>query len=355
MNTRSDSQSIEINGRLIGPGHPVYTIAEMSANHGHDLEKARRILHAMKAAGADAVKLQTYTADTLTIDCDRPEFCIGSGTVWEGKNLYQLYEEAYTPWDWHRPLMEEATSLGLDFFSTPFDAQAVDLLEELNVPAYKIASFENIDLALIRLVASTGKPLIMSTGMASLAELDDAVRVIREAGCTQLALLKCTSAYPAPPDEMNLRTLPHLGEAFGVVTGLSDHTMGLGVPVASVTLGASIIEKHFTESRSDPGPDSSFSLEPGEFKEMVDAVRVTERALGSVSYEVTEKEKASKVFRRSLFVVEDVKKGESLTRENVRSIRPGHGLAPKHLDRVLGRSAARDMVRGTPLSWDAIH
>lgn len=345
---------MRIGSRSIGPGHPTYLIAEMSANHGQDYNQAVRILHAMKEAGADAVKLQTYTPDTLTIECDNEYFRIGEGTIWEGKNLYGLYGEAYTPWDWHAGLKEEAEKFGLDLFSTPFDSTAVDFLEDLGVPAHKIASFENVDLPLIERVAATGKPIIMSTGMASLAEIDDAVRAARDGGCRELALLKCTSAYPSPPEEMHLRTIPHLAEAFGVVSGLSDHTLGVAVPVAAVALGACIIEKHFTLSRDIPGPDSSFSLEPGEFAELVKAVRTVEAALGEVSYEVTEKEEASRVFRRSLFVVTNVKKGEKFTTENVRSIRPGYGLPPKVIVEVLGRSADRDIARGTPLGWNMI-
>lgn len=345
---------IEINGRFIGPGYPMYIVAEMSANHNQDFEQAVHILQAAKEAGADAVKLQTYTPDTLTIACDNEYFRIGRGTIWEGRNLYDLYGEAYTPWEWQPKLKEIADDLGLDLFSTPFDATAVDFLQEMDVSAYKIASFEIVDLPLIRQVARTGKPIIMSTGMATLAEIDEAVRTAREAGATQIALLKCTSAYPAPPEEMNLRTIPHLSEAFGVPAGLSDHTLGIAVPVVAVTLGACIIEKHFTLSRATSGPDSAFSLEPHEFKEMVEAIRVAEKALGKVRYEVTEREAASRVFRRSLFVVRDVKVGEVFTEKNVRSIRPGYGLYPRYLDEVLGRRAARNIERGTPLSWELV-
>jgi len=343
---------VEISGRRIGPGHPVYIVAEMSANHNQDFEQAVCILHAAKEAGADAVKLQTYTPDTLTIDCDNEYFRIGEGTIWEGRNLYDLYGEAYTPWEWQPKLKEIADDLELDLFSTPFDSTAVDFLEEMDVPAYKIASFEVVDLPLIRRVAQTGKPIIMSTGMATLAEIDEAVRVAREAGAAQIALLKCTSAYPAPSGEMNLRAIPHLAEGFGVPVGLSDHTLGIAVPVAAMALGACIVEKHFTLSRDVPGPDSAFSLEPHEFKAMVEAVRVAESALGEVHYEVTESEAASRVFRRSLFVVQDMSAGEMFTEENVRSIRPGYGLHTRYLDKVLGRRAAWDVPRGTPLSWE---
>ncbi len=344
--------SIPIAGRRIGPGAPCYVIAEMSANHGQSYDRAVELVRAAKEAGAEAVKLQTYTADTMTIDSKQPEFRIGKGTLWEGRNLYELYGEAFTPWEWQPKLKAVAEELGLHCFSTPFDDTAVDFLERMDVPAHKIASFELVDTGLLHKVASTGKPIIMSTGMATLGEIDEAVRTLRGAGCTQLALLKCTSAYPSPPEEMNLRTIPHLAEAFGVPAGLSDHTLGIAVPVAAVALGACIIEKHLTLCRSDGGPDAAFSLEPAEFKAMVDAVRVAEKALGRVNYEVTEKEAASRVFRRSLFVVKDVKVGEIFTGENVRSIRPGYGLAPKHLELVIGRQAARDLASGTPLAWD---
>lgn len=345
----------EINGQRIGPGEPVYIVAEMSANHNQDSEQAVKILEAAKEAGADAVKLQTYTPDTLTIDCDNKYFRIGEGTIWEGRTLYDLYGEAYIPWEWQPKLKEIANDLGLDLFSTPFDPTAVDFLEEMDVPAYKVASFEIVDLPLLRRITQTGKPIIMSTGMATLAEIDEAVRtILRDAGGEQLALLKCTSAYPAPPEEMNLRTILHLAETFGVPAGLSDHTLDVAVPVAAVALGACIIEKHFTLSRDEPGPDSAFSLEPHEFKAMVEAVRTVEKALGRVEYGVTEREAASRVFRRSLFVVQDVEAGEVFTEENVRSIRPGYGLHTRHLEDVLGRRAGQDLERGTPLLWDLI-
>jgi pseudaminic acid synthase len=345
---------INIKDRGIGPSQPCYIIAEMSANHGQSFDQAVEIMGAAEEAGADAVKLQTYTPDTITIDCDSDYFRIGKGSLWEGKNLYQLYGEAYTPWEWQPKLKRVADELGLDCFSTPFDFTAVDFLEKMDVPAYKIASFELVDLPLIRKVAATGKPVIMSTGMASFDEVAEAVREFRDAGGTQLALLKCTSAYPSPPEEMNLRTISHMSEAFNVPVGLSDHTLGIAVPVAAVTLGACIIEKHLTLSRSVPGPDSAFSLEPHEFKEMVAAIRVAEKALGQVNYQVTEKEKASRVFRRSLFVVQDLKTGDAFTEQNVRSIRPGYGLPPKHLSQVLQKKAARDLKRGTPLEWSMI-
>lgn len=340
--------------REIGPGRPVYVVAEMSGNHNQDFEQALRIIRAAKEAGADAVKLQTYTPDTITLDGRGDLFRVGKGTIWEGRTLYDLYGEASTPWEWHPRLKQAAGDQGLDLFSAPFDHTAVDFLEELEMPIYKIASFENVDLPLIRRVARTGKPIILSTGMATLAEIDEAVRAAREAGNTDLALLKCTSAYPAPPDEMNLRTIPHLAEAFGVPAGLSDHTLGVAVPVVAVALGACIVEKHLTLARADGGPDSAFSLEPHEFREMVEAIRVTEKALGQVRYQVTEHERDSRVFRRSLFVVEDVAADAPFTEGNVRSIRPGHGLPPKFLPEVLGRRAARDIERGTPLDWGLI-
>ncbi len=345
--------SITINGRTIAPGQPVWIVAEMSANHCRQRTLALEMIHAMREAGADAVKLQTYTPDTMTLDCDNACFRIRSGTRWEGRRLHELYAEAATPWEWHAGLFELAASLGMDCFSTPFDTTSVDFLEQFRPPAYKIASFELVDLPLIEYVAGKGRPIILSTGMASLSEIGEAVSVVRGCGAP-LALLKCTSAYPASPTAMNLRAIPGLAERFGVVAGLSDHTTGIEVPVAAVALGALVIEKHFTMSRSLGGPDSAFSLEPDEFRSMVDAVRVTESALGEVRYGVGDDEQACMAFRRSLFVVEDVAAGEPLTRDNVRSIRPGHGLAPRYLPHILGRAAARDMVRGTPLAWDLI-
>jgi len=342
-----------IGNRQIGPGRPVYVVAEMSANHNQSYDRAVEIVRAAGKCGADAVKLQTYTPDTITIDCDSEYFRI-KGTIWKGKNLYKLYGEAHTPWQWQPKLKKVAAKLGLDLFSTPFDFSSVDFLEKMGVPAYKVASFELVDIPLIRRIARTRKPIIMSTGMATLGEIDEAVRAAREAGARQIALLKCTSEYPAPPEEMNLRTIPHLAEAFGVVTGLSDHSMGSAVPVAAVAMGACIIEKHFTLSRSDPGPDSKFSMEPAEFAEMVAAIRTVQKALGRVCYEVSPHEAASRVFRRSLFAVRDIRAGEAFTGENVRSIRPAHGLPPKELPDVLKRRAAVDIPRGTPLRRDHI-
>ena len=348
------TKSITIGSRHIGSGEPVYVVAEMSANHNQDFDKAIKIIKAAKEAGADAVKLQTYTPDTMTIPCDNEYFQIGKGTLWEGRNLYNLYGEAYTPWEWQPKLKTVAEDLGLNLFSTAFDPSAVDFLEEMGIPVHKIASFEIVDIPLIEYMARTGKPLIISTGMATLAEIEEAVQAARNAGATQIALLKCTSAYPAPPEEMKLRTIPHLAQAFGVPVGLSDHTLGIAVPVTAVALGACIVEKHLTLSRDVPGPDSAFSLEPHEFKAMVEAIRVAEKALGGISYEVGAREAKSRVFRRSLFVVHDVKKGEVFTEENVRSIRPGYGLQPKFLAEVLGRKSAQDISRSTPLDWSCV-
>ena len=341
---------ITIAGRSIGAEHPTFIIAELSANHNQSYDRALELVHAAKEAGADAIKLQTYTADTLTIPSNRPEFLIKGGE-WDGRRFYDLYQEAHTPWQWQPKLCQAANSLGLPFFSTPFDATAVDFLEDMGVPAHKIASFELVDLPLIRRVAATGKPMIMSTGMATLAEINDAVEAARDAGATELALLKCTSSYPAPPEQANLRTIPHLAEAFGVVAGLSDHTLGIAVPVAAATLGAKVIEKHFTLRRSDGGPDSSFSLQPDEFRTMVDAVRVAESAVGGVSYQATDAEVKSRLYRRSLYVVKPIAKGEPFTDENVRSIRPALGLPPKHLPEVLGTTAAVEVPEGVPLEW----
>ena len=346
---------IEINGSRIGPGYSTYVVAEMSANHNQSLDDAVKIVKAAKAAGADAIKIQTYTPDTITIDCQNSYFRIGKDSAWEGRNLYNLYGEAYTPWEWQPKLKEIADKINIDLFSTPFDSTAVDFLEKMEVPAYKIASFEIVDIPLIKCVAQTGKPIIMSTGMATLAEIDEAVNVIRETGNDQIALLKCTSAYPAPPEVMNLLTIPHLSQTFGVPAGLSDHTLEIAVPVTAVALGACIIEKHVTLTRSKKSPDSAFSLEPHEFKSMVAAVRTAEKALGKISYEVSEKEKSSRLFRRSLFAVEDIKMGRKFTEKNVRSIRPGYGLHTRYLTVILGKKAKRSIDRGTPLTWDLIN
>lgn len=342
---------ISIDQRRIGPGQPTYIIAELSANHNHDFSQAVALVKAAAEAGADAVKLQTYTADTLTINCDSSHFQIGEGTLWAGRNLYNLYGEAYTPWDWQPKIKALCEELGMQCFSSPFDATAVDFLETMNVPAYKVASFEIVDTPLLKRIGATGKPVIVSTGMATLAEISDAVETLRRAGTREIALLKCVSAYPAPSDDMNLKTIPHLAEAFSVPAGLSDHTLGITVPVVSVSLGATIIEKHLTLSRDVPGPDSAFSLEPEEFRQMTEAVRIAEKALGDVHYGVSDSEQKSRAFRRSLFVVQDVRKGEPFSDENVRSIRPGYGMPPRHLPDIIGRIAKEDLPRGTPLNW----
>jgi len=340
-----------INDRLIGAGQPAYIIAEMSANHHQDFDRAVEIVHLAHQAGADAVKLQTYTAETLTLDADQPHFQIDQGTVWDGARLYDLYQKAFTPWKWQPELKKIANQFGMDLFSSPFDPSAVDFLETLNVPAYKIASFEIIDVPLLRKVAATGKPVIVSTGMATIDEIEQAVNTLRENGCSQVALLKCTSAYPAPVESMNLHTITDLAFRFQVPVGLSDHTLETQTSVISVCLGANIIEKHLTISRKDNGPDSSFSLEPGEFAEMVSAVRQAEKTLGSVHYGPTKSDQNNLAFRRSLFVVQDIKAGERFTSDNIRSIRPGQGLKPIHIDQVLEGIAAESIPRGTPLSW----
>lgn len=350
----SATPCICIDGRTIGRDHPVYIIAELSANHNQQFDRAVELIHAAKEAGADAIKLQTYTPDTITMRGDHECFRIGGGTLWDGRTLYDLYGEAYTPWDWQPKLKTIANSLGLALFSSPFDSTAVDFLESIRVPAYKVASFELVDLGLIQRMASTGMPLIMSTGMASAGEIEEALHAARSAGAGQIALLKCTSAYPSPPQDMNLRAIPELARRFGVPVGLSDHTLGVAVPAVAVALGACIIEKHLTLSRADGGPDSAFSLEPHEFKTMVEAVRVSEKSLGSPEIGCSPKEKAGRAFRRSLFVVEDVKQGQVFTRQNVRSIRPANGLHPRHLMDVIGRKATRPIKPGTPLDWDMV-
>ena len=332
----------------------VFIIAELSANHAQDLSLAKETIHAMKESGADAVKLQTYTPDSMTIDSSKDYFVIKQGTLWDGKNFYELYKEAYTPWEWHHDLKELAEKLGLVFFSTPFDKSAVDFLEKLNVPIYKIASFEITDIPLIEYVASKGKPVFISTGIATLSDIEEAVNACRRVGNDQIVLLKCVSAYPAPLEDVNLRTIPNMAETFGCPVGLSDHTLGISVPIAAVALGARVIEKHFILSKDIDSPDKDFSLTPQEFKEMVQAVRDVEKALGKVSYELTEKMRKAREFARSLFVVKDMKKGDVFTNENLRSIRPGYGLHPKHLKEILGKRARLDIEKGTPLSWELI-
>jgi len=345
---------MKIGNREIGPGKPCYVVAELSANHGQNFDQAVALVRAMHESGADAVKVQTYTADSLTIDSRQPPFVVGGGTLWDGRTLHDLYREAAMPWDWQPKLQKITLDLGMDFFSTPFDDAAVAFLEDMGVPCHKVASFELIDLPLLRRVAATGKPVIMSTGMATLEEIDEALGTLRAAGSGPVALLKCTSAYPAPVEDMHLRTIPDMARRFGVPVGLSDHTPGHTAAVVAVALGACIVEKHFTLSRSMPGPDSAFSMEPAEFRAMVDAIRQAELALGTVNYRVSAREAASRALRRSLFVVADVRAGEVLTPENVRCIRPGHGLHPRHLGEVLGRRAARDIPAGTPLDWELL-
>lgn len=345
----------EIAGRSIGRSQIPFVIAEMSGNHNQSLDRALEIVDAAAATGAHALKIQTYTPDTITIDVNEREFHIADpNSLWAGKSLYELYGEAYTPWEWHAAIFERARKKGLIPFSTPFDDTAVDLLESLDVACYKIASFENTDLPLIRRVAATGKPLIISTGMASIAELDDTVQAARAAGCKDLVLLKCTSTYPATPENTNILTIPHLRELFGCEVGLSDHTMGIGVSVASVSLGATVIEKHFTLSRADGGVDSAFSMEPAEMAQLVVETERAWRALGKVSYGPTEAEKKSLQYRRSLYVVKDLKAGDVLTAESVRSIRPGLGLPTKYINVVLGKTINRDVKRGIGLDWEMI-
>lgn len=344
---------MQIKGKTIGEGSPTYIIAEMSANHAGSIERAKEIIWAAKEVGADCIKIQTYMPDTITINCSNQYFCIDNGT-WKGENLYQLYQKAFTPWEWHADLKAEADKAGIDFFSTPFDNTAVNLLEEIGVEFYKIASFELVDIPLLQYTASKGKPIIMSTGMASLAEIDEAVHAIWETGNRQLALLRCASAYPAITDQMNLKTMQNMGEIFGVPVGLSDHSMGSVGAVTAVALGAKIIEKHFCLDRSIENPDSLFSMNPEEFRQLIMDVRQAERAIGVVCYGRTEQEESNAVFRKSVFCVKDIKKGELLTDENIRVIRPGYGMKPKYYRQVLGQAALCDIKRGTPLQLDMV-
>ena len=344
----------KIGNKKIGKGYPIFIIAELSANHLQKFENAVKIIKAAKEAGADAIKLQTYTPDTITIDCNNEYFQIKQGTLWDGQTLYQLYKKAYTPWEWQPKLKEIAESEGLICFSSVFDKTAVDFLEKINVPAYKIASFEITDIPLIEYVASKEKPVIISTGIATLSDIEEAVNACKRMGNEQIALLKCVSAYPTPLEDVNLRIIPNLADTFKTVVGLSDHTLCISVPIASVALGACIIEKHLTLDRKLGGPDAAFSLEPEEFKAMVKSVREVKKALGEVFYKLTEKTKKGRELSRSLFVVKDIKAGETLTEENVRSIRPGYGLIPKYLKDILGKQATQAIKKGTPLRWELI-
>lgn len=345
--------SLKIDGRLIGPSYPPYIIAELSANHNGDINRAFQIMEAAKKAGADAIKLQTYTHDTITMDCDSEEFQIHGG-LWDGQSLYELYKGAHMPWDWHKPLFEKAKKLGITIFSSPFDNTAIELLEELNAPAYKIASFELVDHALIKRAAQTGKPLIMSTGMANKLEIEEAIEVARKNGCDDLVVLHCVSGYPAPSDQYNLSTIRDISQSFGVLTGLSDHTINNATAVAGVVLGACVVEKHVTLDRSGGGVDDSFSLEPNELADLCRDAKIAWQSVGMVNYEVTEAEKGNIKFRRSLYVVRDVAEGELFTSSNVKSIRPGYGLSPRHFDDCLGKKASRAISRGTALTFDLI-
>ncbi len=348
-------KTINIGASLVGEKHPPFIVAEMSGNHNQSLERALQIVEAAARTGAHAIKLQTYTADTMTLDVNEGDFFIeDEESLWQGRSLYDLYQEAYTSWEWHKPIFKRCRELGLMAFSTPFDETAVGFLETLDVPCYKIASFELTDLPLIRKVAATGKPMIISTGMASIAEIDETVRVAREAGCKDLILLKCTSSYPASPEDSNLFTIPHMQKLFNCPVGLSDHTMGIGAALASVALGACLIEKHFTLSRADGGVDSAFSMEPGEMRQLVIETERAWHSLGKISYSPGEQESKSLKFRRSLYIAKDMEAGEVLTPENLRIIRPGYGLEPKYYDVLLGKKVNRSVKKGTPLSWDLI-
>lgn len=349
------SKGISISNRQIGVEHCPFIIAEMSGNHNQSLDRALQIVEAAAKAGAHALKIQTYTADTMTLDLEKDEFFISDpNSLWKNKTLYKLYQEAYTPWEWHKLVFNRCKELGIIGFSTPFDETAVDFLEGLDVPCYKIASFENTDLPLIQKVAATGKPVLISTGMASVAELEETVMTAREAGCKEMVLLKCTSTYPAVPENTNILTIPHMREKFQCEVGLSDHTMGIGVAVASVAMGATVIEKHFTLRRADGGVDSAFSMEPEEMRELVIETEHAWRALGQIRYGPTEQEKASLQYRRSLYVAEDMRAGDVFTKKNLRAIRPGLGLPPKFYERFLGKKISREAKKGTPVSWDLL-
>ena len=345
------SKYIEVNGRRIGEGYPAYIIAEMSANHLQDYERAKKIISAAKKAGADAIKLQSYRPDTITIDCQGEEFMATKGSLWEGQNLYQLYEKAYMPWEWHEGLFKYARKIGFEIFSSPFDFTAVDLLESLDVPVYKIASYEILDIPLIKRCASLGKPIILSTGIATLADIERAVEACKSVGNNDIAILKCVSQYPAPYKDLNLRTIPHMAETFDCITGLSDHSMGSAVDVCAVSIGAHIIEKNMTLRRSDGGPDGAFSMEPEEFAAMVEDIHNVENALGVVTYNLTEVQKNGKKHARSLYVVSDIKAGETFTKDNVKSIRPGCGLSTWYYDEIIGKKAMVDIKKGTAMAW----
>ncbi|MDD2620323.1 MAG: pseudaminic acid synthase [Syntrophomonadaceae bacterium] len=348
-------KAMNIGGKVIGNKYPPFIVAEMSGNHNQSLERALEIVEAAAQAGAHAIKLQTYTADTMTLDLNQGDFFIEDrDSLWHGRSLYDLYQEAYTPWDWHKTIFKRCRDLGMQAFSTPFDETAVDFLETLDVPCYKIASFENTDLPLIRKVASTGKPMIISAGMATVAELDETVRAAREAGCEDIILLKCTSSYPASPEDSNLLTIPHMRDLFNCQVGLSDHTLGIGAAAASVALGACFIEKHFTLSRADGGVDAAFSMEPEEMKQLVIETERAWQAVGRISYGAGEKESHSLKFRRSLYIAKDMSAGEALTPENLRIVRPGYGLEPKYYNVLLGKKIKQDLMKGTPMSWELI-
>lgn len=348
------NKSININKKTVGNDFPIYIIAEMSGNHNMDFNRAVKIMEAAKESGADAIKIQTYTADTITLNCDNQYFQITQGTLWDGRTLHKLYEEAYTPWEWQPELKKIANEMGLDFFSSPFDFSSVDFLEKMDVPAYKIASFEITDIPLIRKVAGLGKPVIISTGIAKLADIELALQTCRETGNEDVILLKCCSEYPTPYEDINLQTMQSMAQTFDCIVGLSDHTMGNAVATASVALGGKVVEKHLTLSRADGGVDSAFSMEPAEFKKMVDDIRIVEKAIGRVTYDLTDKQLAEREHSRSLFIAQDMKAGDQFTPENLRSVRPGFGLHTKYYDQLLGKKIARDVSMGTPMAWELV-
>lgn len=347
-------KEIRIGRTLISENDPVFIIAEMSANHLMDYNRAVELIHAAKEAGADAIKIQTYKPDTITLDTDAPDFQITQGTIWDGTTLHKLYETAYTPWEWQPKLQKEAESLGLEFFSSPFDLTSVDFLEEMNVPAYKVASFEINDIPMLKKIAALGKPMILSTGVAYMSDIELALQTCREAGNEKVILLKCTSSYPCPYEDMNLRTILNMKETFDCVAGISDHSMGSAAAVAAVALGARVVEKHLTLRRADGGADAAFSMEPAEFKEMVENIRIAEKALGRVTYELTDKQKREREHSRSLYIAKDIKAGEAFTPENLRSVRPAFGLHTRYYEELLGKRAARDIQMGTPMSWELV-